>query len=46
MTPIRELDNRAIGSGTRGPITERLQKLYFDQVEGRRKEHPEWLTYV
>ena len=46
VTPIRELDNRAIGSGTRGPITEKLQKLYFDQVEGRRQEHPEWLTYV
>ena len=27
-------------------ITERLQKLYFDQVEGRRDTHPEWLTYV
>lgn len=46
VTPIREVDNRAIGSGTRGPITERLQGLYFDQVEGRRDEHPEWLTYV
>ncbi|RFA30124.1 branched chain amino acid aminotransferase [Alkalilimnicola ehrlichii] len=46
VTPIRELDDRAIGSGTRGPITERLQKMYFDQVEGRRETHPEWLTYV
>ncbi|MEW8014662.1 MAG: branched chain amino acid aminotransferase [Candidatus Sedimenticola endophacoides] len=46
VTPIREVDNRAIGSGTRGPITERLQRLYFDQVQGRRDEHPEWLTYV
>ena len=46
VTPIRELDNRIIGNGARGPITERLQTLYFDQVEGRRKEHPEWLTYV
>ena len=46
VTPIRELDNRTIGNGARGPITERLQTLYFDQVEGRRKEHPEWLTYV
>jgi branched-chain amino acid aminotransferase len=44
VTPIRELDGRTIGSGTRGPITERLQKLYFDQVHGRRDEHPEWLT--
>ncbi|MCB1751345.1 MAG: branched-chain amino acid transaminase [Gammaproteobacteria bacterium] len=46
VTPIRELDNRVIGDGTRGPITERLQTLYFDQVEGRRKQHPEWLTYI
>lgn len=46
VTPIREVDNRAIGNGGRGPITERLQSLYFDQVEGRRDEHPEWLTYV
>ena len=46
VTPIRELDGRAVGSGVRGPITERLQKLYFDQVHGRREEHPEWLTVV
>ena len=46
VTPIRELDNRPIGSGSRGPITERLQALYFDQVQGRRDEHPEWLTHV
>ncbi|OOZ37141.1 branched-chain amino acid transaminase [Solemya velesiana gill symbiont] len=46
VTPIREVDNRAIGNGDRGPITERLQGLYFDQVQGRRDEHPEWLTHV
>ena len=46
VTPIRELDGRSIGSGVRGPITQRLQKLYFDQVHGRREEHPEWLTVV
>ena len=46
VTPIREVDNRAIGCGGRGPITERLQTLYFDQVHGRRDEHPEWLTPV
>ena len=44
VTPIREVDGRAIGSGTRGPITKRLQEMYFDQVHGRRDEHPEWLT--
>jgi branched-chain amino acid aminotransferase len=46
VTPIRELDDRSIGNGTRGPITERLQKMFFDQVEGRREAHPEWLTFV
>jgi len=46
VTPIRELDNRAIGDGGRGPITEKLQTMYFDQVHGRRETHPEWLTPV
>jgi branched-chain amino acid aminotransferase len=46
VTPIRELDRRSIGSGSRGPITEKLQSLYFDQVHGRRAEYAEWLTYV
>lgn len=46
VTPIREVDGRTIGKGTRGPITEHLQRLYFDQVHGRRDEHPQWLTPV
>lgn len=46
VTPIRELDNRTIGCGSRGPITEKLQSLYFDQVQGRRSEYSEWLSYV
>lgn len=46
VTPIREVDGRTIGKGRRGPITERLQSLFFDQVQGRRSEHPEWLTPV
>jgi len=46
VTPIREVDNRVIGRGGRGPITERLQSLYFDQVHGRRNRYAEWLTYV
>jgi branched-chain amino acid aminotransferase len=46
VTPIREVDGRVIGNGGRGPITERLQGLYFDQVHGRRDEHAEWLTLV
>ncbi|MFI3187025.1 MAG: branched-chain amino acid transaminase [Methylococcaceae bacterium] len=46
VTPIRELDNRVIGTGSRGPITEQLQSLYFDYVHGRRPDHADWLTYV
>jgi len=46
VTPIREVDNRTIGSGSRGPITEKLQTMYFDQVHGRRSQYPEWLSYV
>lgn len=46
VTPIREIDGRAIGNGRRGPITERLQTLYFDQVHGRRDQFPQWLTRV
>jgi branched-chain amino acid aminotransferase len=46
VTPIRELDGRAIGHGIRGPVTEKLQSLYFDQVHGRRAEYGEWLTYI
>jgi branched-chain amino acid aminotransferase len=46
VTPIREVDGRVIGSGTRGPITERLQTRYFDVVHGRSHEHQHWLTPV
>ena len=46
VTPIREADNRTIGNGGRGPITQRLQALYFDQVNGRRNQNQEWLTLV
>ena len=46
VTPIREVDNRTIGSGTRGPITTRLQAMYFDVVHGRNGRYHEWLAYV
>jgi len=46
VTPIRELDNRPIGSGTRGPITEKLQSMYFDQVLGRSEVYQNWNTLV
>ena len=46
VTPIRELDGRSIGNGSRGPITEKLQSLYFDLVHGRLDEYHDWLDYV
>jgi branched-chain amino acid aminotransferase len=46
VTPIREVDGRSIGAGTRGPITEQLQSKYFDVVHGRSAEHMGWLTLV
>jgi branched-chain amino acid aminotransferase len=46
VTPIRELDNRMIGSGKRGPITAQLQSLFFDCVKGKNDEHRDWLTLV
>ncbi|MDP1681482.1 MAG: branched-chain amino acid transaminase, partial [Burkholderiales bacterium] len=46
VTPIRELDNRAIGEGKRGPVTTQLQTMFFDCVKGRDTKHKDWLTYV
>ena len=46
LTPIRELDGRTIGSGKAGPITKKIQGLYFDVVNGRHPQHKEWLTNV
>ena len=46
VTPIRELDNRVIGEGRRGPITERIQSRFFDIVNGRAPEYDRWLAYV
>lgn len=46
VTPIRELDNRIIGLGKRGPITTQIQTLFFDCVKGRANHHANWLTLV
>jgi len=46
VTPVRELDGRQIGSGTRGPVTQMLQAKYFDCVQGRNTQHDDWLTFV
>lgn len=46
VTPIREVDGRQIGIGSRGPVTEALQKAYFDLVTGETEEYAEWRTLV
>ena len=46
VTPIREIDDISIGNGSRGPITEKLQSMYFDLVHGRLDIHQDWLTVV
>ncbi|SFM61813.1 branched-chain amino acid transaminase [Nitrosomonas communis] len=46
VTPIRELDNRIIGNGKRGPITQQLQALFFDCVSGKATHHTDWLHHI
>lgn len=46
ITPIRELDGRSIGSGEPGPVTQRIQTLYFDTVRGANLARADWLTPV
>lgn len=46
VTPIRELDDRPIGEGRRGPVTERLQSLFFDVVAGKAQQYRHWLSPV
>ena len=46
VTPIRELDRRIVGSGVRGPVTEKIQNAFFDIVYGRNRKYHHWLTPV
>ncbi|MDD2698860.1 MAG: branched-chain amino acid transaminase [Arcobacteraceae bacterium] len=46
VTPIREVDARIIGCGSRGPITEKLQAAYFDTVAGKNPKYIKHLTYI
>ncbi|WP_135821526.1 branched-chain amino acid transaminase [Halostella litorea] len=46
VTPIRQVDNVEIGSGTRGPVTEEIQSAFFDIVERRTDDYDEWFSYV
>jgi branched-chain amino acid aminotransferase len=46
VTPIREVDNRAVGNGSRGPITAKLQATYLDVVSGKSPAHAAWLSVI
>ena len=46
VTPIREVDDRPVGTGTPGSITRRAQKLFSETVSGNLASHSEWLEYV
>ena len=46
ITPIRELDDRKIGMGKPGPITKKIQEMYFDIVRGKNKKFKEWLNHI
>ncbi|TMI00967.1 MAG: branched-chain amino acid transaminase [Betaproteobacteria bacterium] len=46
VTPIRELDGRTIGAGQAGPVTQAIQKAFFDVVNGKDDKHRHWLTPV
>ena len=46
VVPINSLDNKSIADGLRGPVTEKLQKAYLDQVRGKRTQNQDWHTPV
>jgi len=46
LTPIREVDDRQIGAGRRGPLTEDIQQTFFDVIKGKQRKYENWLTYV
>jgi len=46
ITPIRELDERTVGAGKPGPVTQKIQSIFFDTVKGRSAKYERWLTYL
>ncbi len=46
VTPIREVDDRRVGTGKPGAVTQKMQKLYDDAIHGRTPKHKEWLTFI
>ena len=46
ITPVREVDDRTIGAGARGPVTRLIQSTFFDAVRGTERKYESWLTRV
>lgn len=46
ITPIRQVDNRSIGNGKPGEITQTLQNIFFDIIRGKQEKYKKWLTYI
>ncbi len=46
VTPVREVDDRPIGSGTRGPVTKEVQQTYFSAVKGGLDQYADWVELV
>lgn len=46
VTPVREVDGRTIGSGTRGPVTKEIQETFFAAVSGEMDRYASWVEYV
>jgi branched-chain amino acid aminotransferase len=46
LTPIREVDDRQIGAGCRGPVTADIQQSFFDVIKGKHKKYTSWLAYL
>ena len=46
VTPIKQLDRRNIVNGSKGEITDKIQSLYFDIVQGENEQYKNWLTYI
>jgi len=46
VTPIREVDDKKVGEGERGPVTEEIQSIFFEVIDGKRDEYTDWLDYL
>lgn len=46
ITPMRSLDDRVIGEGKPGPVTKKIQEIYFQAIRGARPEYTRWLSYL